>query len=259
MHFHAWRSKYRYHPCHFAFSADMIKEWLGAGIFTLRHGSDNVERPQWYLQRKTASHIFKKRTFVNLMHEVFLSKSRIDWCVRARWHQVISYVWYANTQRRRAQWWTFWCKTALTNEIRGLSTCSACSLPTPWIPFSKYSSIETQTRYPMWKMSSRNPSITHIAACCISSLKICRWDDKVIVLSSTTVPAFIFDADCSCGNFLHSFFVRSLHSFLQPEACSLIPWLHVCTTASCSFQRIALAFGRLGQMERWYDNCESSS
>ena len=52
---------------------DLIEEWLGAGIFTLRHGGDDIERPQWYLHRKTASHIFKRRIFVNLMHKTFLS------------------------------------------------------------------------------------------------------------------------------------------------------------------------------------------
>lgn len=59
--------------------ADTMKEWLGAGIFTLRHGADEIERPQWYLQRKTASHIFKGRIFTKLMSNVFLGKSDMSW------------------------------------------------------------------------------------------------------------------------------------------------------------------------------------
>ena len=59
--------------------ADTMKEWLGAGIFTLRHGADEIERPQWYLQRKTASHIFKRHIFTKLMINVFLGKSDMSW------------------------------------------------------------------------------------------------------------------------------------------------------------------------------------
>ena len=55
--------------------ADVMKQLIGLGIFTLRHGDDDIERPQWYLHRKTGSHIFKRRIFVNLMHKTFLRKS----------------------------------------------------------------------------------------------------------------------------------------------------------------------------------------
>ena len=77
---HNWRHKNRWYAC-LVCRADTLKQWLGPGIFTLRHGNDDIERPLWYLHRKTASRIFKRHIFKNLMHATFIRKSYRCVCV----------------------------------------------------------------------------------------------------------------------------------------------------------------------------------
>jgi len=113
--------------------ADAMKEWLGAGIFTLRRGADEIDRPQWYLQRKTASHIFKRRIFTKLMSNVFLGKSDMSWPVTSRnqsqlntavhiqiqYHPYISVV----TPQQHHQFFQLFCITTVTTQAlvaRGL-------------------------------------------------------------------------------------------------------------------------------------------
>merc|ERR1719330_985273 len=54
-----------------------LKEFLGNGIFTLRHGpSVPAENAAWLLHRKTAAVIFTRSNFQNGMTQAFLAKGR---------------------------------------------------------------------------------------------------------------------------------------------------------------------------------------
>ena len=53
------------------FFAVLMREWLGAGIFSLRHSKDSGEYDIWKLHRKLASVIFTKNNFRNHMNSVF--------------------------------------------------------------------------------------------------------------------------------------------------------------------------------------------
>lgn len=56
----------------------LLKEWIGEGVFVLRHGRTEdllEEHKKWFFQRKTASKIFTKSNFMNLMSETFEEKA----------------------------------------------------------------------------------------------------------------------------------------------------------------------------------------
>mmetsp|Transcript_20294 Transcript_20294/g.24617 ORF Transcript_20294/g.24617 Transcript_20294/m.24617 type:complete len:566 (+) Transcript_20294:201-1898(+) len=59
----------------------LLKEFLGEGIFTLRHGdSDEIlrnEDKKWYNTRKTTSKLFTKSQMMGHMHETFAAKGKI--------------------------------------------------------------------------------------------------------------------------------------------------------------------------------------
>ena len=58
-----------------------MREWLGEGIFTIRHGDptkveEQGEHDKWVFQRKVAAGIFTRGAFKGNMRDVFVRKGR---------------------------------------------------------------------------------------------------------------------------------------------------------------------------------------